>query len=174
MRRKILIGVFPAGEREEADIEAFAQADGQEAQSGLLAGSVGIKEHDQALREAAELLHVLLRDGGALGGDCSRDAGRVAADGVELAFDEHERIGVLARHARAVDVEHRPGFLEQFSLGRVDVFRLAGRVVLWGDVERARGEGDDAPLDIADRDDEAAAETAAPAEWVGYAIDAEE
>ena len=60
---------------------------------------------------------MLFRDGGALGGDRTRDSGRVAADGVELAFDEHERVGVLARHARPVDVEYGPGFLEQFGLG---------------------------------------------------------
>ena len=43
-----------------------------------------------------------------------------------------------------------------------------------GDVERARGEGDDAPLDVANRDDEAAAEATAPAERVRHAVDAEE
>jgi hypothetical protein len=109
-----------------------------------------------------------------LGGDRSGDAGGVAADGVELAFDEHERLRVLAGHAGAVEVEDRARLLEELGLGRVDVFRLAGRVVLRGDVELAGGEGDDAALDVADRNHEPAAETAAPAQRVGHAVDAEE
>ena len=83
---------------------------------------------------------------------------RPAAHRVELALDHDEGPALADGRPGPVQVEEQVALREDRRLGGVDVFRLAGRIVLRGQRGLPRGEGDDAALVVADRDHEPAPE----------------
>ena len=103
-------------------------------------------------------MELILGKGGALGGDGGVEPDRPAADGVELTLDEEETVAVLEVGAGMIHAEEDAAFVEDGGFGGVDVFCLAGGVVVGGLGELTGGEGDDAALDVADWDHEAAPE----------------
>ena len=126
------------------------------------------------MREAAELGEVFFRDGRALGGNHAGDTRGVAADGVQLPFNEHEGLFAFPDRPGTVEVEDGARFFEEFGFRRVDVLGLAGRVILRRDIKGPGGEGDDAALDVANRNNQPATEATTPAGGVGYAVGSKE
>ena len=82
-----------------------------------MAGGIGIQEDDESLGEATELSEVFFGDRGALSGNDARDADGVAADGIELPFNQNEGVFAFAISAGKVEVEDRARFFEKFGLG---------------------------------------------------------
>src|SRR5690606_19054987 len=121
------------GAAEETDLEAGLQREGEEAQGGFLAGTVAVEEAFDLAVVAAQELQLAFGDGGALGGDGGLEADGPAAEGVELAFDEDKGMAFGGVLAGVVEVKEEVALAEDGGLGGVDVFGLAGGVVLGGE-----------------------------------------
>ena len=85
-------------------------------------------------------------------------ADRPAADSVELTFNEEEAAAFFKMRACVIHPEQDAAFVENLRFGRVDVFGIAGWIVCGGLLQLTCGKGDDAPLHIANRHHESAAE----------------
>ena len=151
-----------AGQPEEAHFDARLEGHGKEPQGGLLAGRVAVEEALDLRMVAAQERQLALRDGGALGGDRGLEAHLPAAQGVELALDQDERVARRPTAVRARSrLKSRLPLVKIGRLGRIDVLCLPGRIVLRGERGLAGGEGDDPALVVADRDHQPAAEARA-------------
>lgn len=83
-----------------------------------------------------------------------------------MAFDEEEEAFLVDVLAGFIEVEEGFTFMEDGGFWGVDVFGVFSWVIVWGEGELSAGEGDDSSLDIADGDDEAAAEAWEEIFWV--------
>src|SRR5437870_3364923 len=116
------------------------------------AGRVGVEEQYRLVAVALEEAELRRSEGRAQRGDRLGEAVLVGHEAIHVPFDQQRTVLRLHRRAREV------GGVEQVALG---VERRLGRVEILGLLvaEGAAAEGDDAALEIADREEEAAAES---------------
>ena len=117
------------------------------------------KQRKSALRQAHELLQLLLGQRGSHRRDDRLEPGLPQRDHVGVPLDDERAILLRDRGAREMQPVEDRGLVEQLALGRVHVL-AAQRIVL---AQLARLEADDAPARIGEREHEPVREVVAAA-----------
>src|SRR6476646_11886818 len=92
--------------------------------------SVAVEGQPEPLREPAELLQLLLGEGGAHARDDGLEPRLAKRDHVGVALDDTRAILPCDRGARLVEAVHDPTLVEELRLGCVDVLGLEWIVVM--------------------------------------------
>jgi hypothetical protein len=148
-----VVRVLTGGHGDEGERTAGADM-GKGAKSGadrgFLPRGVAVETEQGGRRELPQQFELGFGERGAKRGDCFAYPCLVEGDHVHLAFDNDHPIGAPAGGRRLVDVEQAAALVEQWGIGRVQIFGLAG-------AEDACAERDHAAAAVADRVGEAAA-----------------
>ena len=150
------IGIEALLKGDDADLEIFADEQGERTLGGGGSGSVGIEIDDNFFAEAGEQAGLRLGEGGAAGGDDVVVSGVEDGDAIHLAFDEDDVVEAADGFFGEVKIEQHARLAVDGRLGRVEI--LGAGFVVGG--EGAPGEGDDLAGFIADGEDDAVAEFA--------------
>ena len=110
--------------REDAHFEILLEQKRQRALRGRLPGGVGIVIHDDALRETAEQLDLLLGEAGSAARHHVADARTRHGNRVHVAFDQNHEVLAPDTLFRAVQVIKHVALGIDGRLGRVQIFRL--------------------------------------------------